>query len=159
MDKQAPAISGFFGEYRFLSNFWPCAITIVGIPYNSVEAAYQASKSSLIGVRRKFSQLMPKEAKGYGRKIVIMDGWNDMIKISSMELCLRAKFAIPALKRRLISTGNAELIEGNTWGDQFWGQCGGEGRNVMGKLLMMLRDEAIAYDEPPIVNDDPQIPF
>jgi predicted NAD-dependent protein-ADP-ribosyltransferase YbiA (DUF1768 family) len=33
------------------------------------------------------------------------------------------------------------LIEGNTWGDKFWGQVKGEGANYLGRLLMKVREE------------------
>ena len=43
------------------------------------------------------------------------------------------------LKRKLIGTGNIELIEGNTWKDTFWGVYKGKGRNELGKILMEIR--------------------
>ena len=42
---------------------------------------------------------------------------------------------------RLINTGDAILIEGNTWGDTYWGVCDGVGENRLGKLLMEVREE------------------
>jgi predicted NAD-dependent protein-ADP-ribosyltransferase YbiA (DUF1768 family) len=33
-----------------------------------------------------------------------------------------------------------ELIEGNWWGDTYWGVCNGVGENHLGKLLMKIRD-------------------
>ncbi len=45
------------------------------------------------------------------------------------------------LAQRLLATGDAELVEGNNWGDRFWGICRGEGRNELGKILMKVRDE------------------
>lgn len=51
------------------------------------------------------------------------------------EIC-KAKFSQnPDLARRLISTGDAELIEGNTWGDRVRGVCGGIGEKVLAKSL------------------------
>lgn len=146
-------ITEFDGEYRFLSNFWPCDITIVGIPYKNVEAAYQASKTTCLTTRRQFSDLWAKDARFKGRKIQIRPNWGDVMKVEIMELCLRAKFQIPELRARLISTEGCELIEGNDWNDRFWGVCRGSGRNVLGKLLMMLRDEAILYAPQYRVND------
>jgi hypothetical protein len=32
------------------------------------------------------------------------------------------------------------LIEGNTWGDTFWGVCNGVGENNLGKTLMNVRE-------------------
>ncbi len=45
------------------------------------------------------------------------------------------------LKRLLLATGDAELIEGNDWGDTIWGMCDGEGENLLGKILMKVRDK------------------
>ena len=57
-----------------------------------------------------------------------------------MEMVLNAKFAQnPTLMKRLIDTGNEELVEGNTWGDHFWG-VDEFGANNLGKLLMKIRD-------------------
>ena len=43
------------------------------------------------------------------------------------------------LRSRLITTGDALLVEGNTWGDTFWGQCDGVGENHLGRILMGVR--------------------
>jgi predicted NAD-dependent protein-ADP-ribosyltransferase YbiA (DUF1768 family) len=51
------------------------------------------------------------------------------------------------LARALDGTGNAELQEGNDWGDVFWGRVWNpgleiwEGENTLGRLLMELRQE------------------
>jgi len=44
------------------------------------------------------------------------------------------------LKERLLDTHNLELIEGNNWDDTYWGICNGRGRNMLGMLLMEVRD-------------------
>lgn len=49
------------------------------------------------------------------------------------------KFKNEELKIKLLQTGNEELIEGNTWGDKFWGICNGVGENNLGKILMEIR--------------------
>ena len=54
---------------------------------------------------------------------------------------LRYKFSNPDLKEKLLATGNEELVEGNWWGDQYWGICDGIGKNKLGKLLMKVRKE------------------
>lgn len=51
------------------------------------------------------------------------------------------KFYDPDLNAKLQETGDAELIEGNYWGDRFWGVCDGVGENHLGKLLMRVRSE------------------
>lgn len=49
------------------------------------------------------------------------------------------------LSEMLEATGDAELIEGNHWGDTFWGVCNGVGQNNLGKLLMAIRSENRMY--------------
>ena len=34
-----------------------------------------------------------------------------------------------------------ELVEDNAWGDTFWGRCNGIGKNHLGKILMVIREE------------------
>lgn len=129
----------FVGKYRFLSNFYPSPIIEMGITYPTVEHAYQAAKSPNINDKLRISQLpTPGEAKRAGMKLTISPGWNDS-KLSIMEELLQKKFEIPELKQKLINTGTSELIEGNTWGDTYWGVCNGKGENWLGKLLMHIR--------------------
>ena len=42
---------------------------------------------------------------------------------------------------RLLETGDVYLEETNTWGDVFWGVCNGKGENMLGQVLMLIRDE------------------
>ena len=62
-------------------------------------------------------------------------------KLGITEDVIRQKFNNPELKEKLIATGDAELIEGNPWGDTFWGVCEGKGENHLGKILMKIRSE------------------
>ena len=47
------------------------------------------------------------------------------------------------LKRRLLETGDEELQEGNNWYDTYWGVDihTGKGLNMLGKILMRIREE------------------
>jgi ribA/ribD-fused uncharacterized protein len=137
-----PLITSFSGTYAFLSNFHPCEIRFAGIGYHSVEAAYQASKTLDLDIRRTwFADCRnPGQAKKMGQKLKIRPDW-DQIKLKIMLRLLRKKFAIPELRDQLLSTKNAELIESNWWGDRFWGVCRGTGENNLGKLLMQVREE------------------
>jgi hypothetical protein len=65
----------------------------------------------------------------------------DLVKVKVMEAIVRAKFEDPELATRLLATGDAELEEGNSWGDRFWGTVNGKGHNHLGKILMMVRAE------------------
>jgi hypothetical protein len=59
-----------------------------------------------------------------------------------MKELVRAKFTQHwDLKQKLLETGDEELIEGNTWGDTFWGVFNGTGKNILGQILMEVRNE------------------
>ena len=134
-------ITKFDGKNRFLSNFYPAKVCILGINYLNTEAAYQASKTTDMETRELFCNLDPSAAKKLGRKIHMNRSDWDITKVECMELCLRAKFIIPELRDKLIATGDVQLIEGNYWNDTFWGVCKDEGQNMLGKLLMIIRDD------------------
>jgi predicted NAD-dependent protein-ADP-ribosyltransferase YbiA (DUF1768 family) len=50
------------------------------------------------------------------------------------------KFKDPILRKKLLDTGDADLVEGNTWHDQEWGAYKGVGNNYLGKILMVVRE-------------------
>ena len=58
-----------------------------------------------------------------------------------MKDLLEQKFAKPELKKLLLATDDMLLVEGNTWGDTYWGVCNGIGFNMLGKLLVELRSQ------------------
>ena len=133
-------IESFQGAYRFLSNFWPAEVEYEGLVYPSSEHAYQAAKTIDPEARKAFLDIKPGQAKRKGRKVVLREDWED-VKLDVMLDLLRAKFSNPELTKMLLDTGDRGLIEGNTWGDQFWGVCKGQGENHLGLLLMQVRDE------------------
>lgn len=136
------AITSFRGANGFLSNFHECKVKMPdGITYNSAEAAFQAQKTEDMDERRKFASMSPREAKKRGKNIELREGWDSM-RVDVMREVLAAKFANPELRRQLDSTAGRLLVEGNTWGDRFWGAVDGRGENVLGKLLMELRGDA-----------------
>ena len=88
----------------------------------------------------------PGKAKRMGRQVKLRPDW-EKVKLYYMELGLKLKFQDPALAKKLIETGDEELIEGNWWHDNTWGSCYCvkcsriAGRNLLGMLLMELRKE------------------
>jgi ribA/ribD-fused uncharacterized protein len=137
------AIDNFDGEYRFLSNFYYPSVVKddMGLEYTSVEAAYQAAKTLDYAKREPFTCMSPNQAKKVGRTLQpLRPDWEE-VKIEVMRGFLKQKFSDPELKQKLLDTGSRELIEGNWWGDRFWGVCKGKGKNWLGKLLMELRNE------------------
>ncbi|MBQ2856505.1 MAG: NADAR family protein [Bacteroidaceae bacterium] len=134
------SITRFSGEYEFLSNMYPCQVTYGGATYPSVENAFQAAKVLDPDQRRIFETLDPKQAKKLGKKVELRIDW-EKTKVVIMYDLLKSKFSDETLRSKLLETGDAELIEGNTWYDYFWGVCYGNGLNYLGKLLMQVRSE------------------
>lgn len=127
-------------KYRFLSNFWPAIVQFEGAWYPTVEHAYQAAKTTEKELRRAICLAKtPYIAKRLGNAVVVRDNWENL-KYSVMEDLVRQKFAIPDLQKLLLETGDEELIEGNTWGDVYWGVCDGKGQNNLGRILMFVRN-------------------
>lgn len=134
-------IDKFAAEYRFLSNFYPAKVKLDGLEYKTLENAYQAAKNFDLERRKMFLTLNAKQAKDEGQKTLLRPDWHQ-VKILVMTNLVRDKFSNnPELCAKLLETGDAELIEGNTWGDTFWGVCKGKGENHLGKILMKVRQE------------------
>jgi ribA/ribD-fused uncharacterized protein len=139
-----PPIDSFSGHYSWLSNFYRCSFAIGGVVYASTEHYYQAAKAPFgspeyIAIR---DAKNPAEAKRLGQLVILNSPDWEREKIGVMRRALSAKFRQNAnLTKWLLQTADAELIEGNTWNDTFWGVCKGKGRNELGKLLMELRAE------------------
>jgi ribA/ribD-fused uncharacterized protein len=132
-------INNFRGKYAFLSNFYSCSVEFCGMTFGSVESAYQAAKTDDMEERIKFTKYDSRTAKREGKKLKIRSQWNS-IKLTVMYNLLLRKFYDPELRQKLLDTGDEDLIEGNTWGDTYWGVCDGIGENHLGKLLMKVRE-------------------
>lgn len=134
-------ITTFQGQYRFLSNFYPCPVVLDGVTYPSVEHAYQAAKSLDHAYRLSLLTMTAGEAKRAGKAVGRMrPNWEKGLKLSVMRMLLRQKFRNPDLGKLLLDTAPFALVEENVWGDTFWGVCRGKGHNHLGKLLMETRD-------------------
>lgn len=135
-----PAIDRFQGEYRWLSNFHEAEVMYDGIMFPTNEHAFQATKANNFSERLWVLQSRtPGVAKRRGRKVNMRPDW-EQVKIDIMYEINRDKFSRhPELREKLLATGRAELIEGNDWGDTFWGVCDGKGKNNLGRILMNIR--------------------
>jgi ribA/ribD-fused uncharacterized protein len=132
-------IDRFDGPHRFLSNFSYSPVVCRGLVAQTVEHAYQASKTLQADA---FQHVMrsptPGEAKRRGRRVPLRADWDD-VKESVMWELLWQKFRDPKMSAALLATGDAKLIEGNNWGDTYWGQCNGRGANRLGTMLAYVR--------------------
>jgi hypothetical protein len=134
-------IDKFYGDYGFLSNFWLTPVVFDGEVYPSSEHAFQAAKSLDKSERKKIRECeTPGKAKRMGARVALRSDW-ETIKDGVMLDLIREKFKDKDLRDRLIATGTNELIEGNNWNDTYWGVCNSIGKNMLGKLLMQVRNE------------------
>lgn len=145
-------IGEFKGDFAFLSNFyelgnpipasWGEGALVRYVP--TTEHAYQAGKARLPDEFVWVCQSnTPDTSKRRGKQVKIRESF-EANKVSHMLHCVRLKFKVnPELAQRLLDTKDVLLIEGNNWGDQFWGVTlkDGVGKNVLGEILMLVRDE------------------
>jgi ribA/ribD-fused uncharacterized protein len=145
-------IDAFRGEYRFLSNFWPCYVNFGDLVYPSTEHAYQSAKVEDPVIKARIRDCStPAQAKEYLGIHNIQPGptWDINKKLEVMEQLQMIKFggSQPLLTRVLLATGDALLVEGNTWNDTFWGVCNNNGENNLGKILMQVRTDLFKKKE------------
>jgi len=146
-------IDSFRGEYGFLSNFYDCKVYYNGMTFKNSEAAYQAMKCLSAEEALSFQEHSASEAKHHGQLVKLRPDW-EQVKLRNMEEIVRAKFVQNVhLAKKLVATGDAELIEGNTWGDTYWGvdTRKKKGENHLGVILMGLRSELTAMNKPQFV--------
>ena len=145
-------IESFSGRYNFLSNFYPAKIEHQGITYPTLEHYYVSMKVkndqqidgkfiTYIDCRELIAKMPnPARVKQFGKIVKVRRDWDD-VKLDVMLWGVREKFKHTDLKDLLLSTGDEELVEGNTWNDTYWGICRGEGQHNLGKILMKVRME------------------
>ena len=138
----------FRDEYFFLSNFYKIPIFYDYKTWDTVEHLFQAAKFTDSKDREAIKNCeTPGQAKRLARTLQLRPDWEDK-KQEIMCKCLKMKFdQNPSLKEKLIDTENAVLVEGNSWHDNYWGECSCKkcekifGKNILGELLMQIRKE------------------
>lgn len=167
---QTTAITKFEGKHRWCSNFAEGTTVFRGITFRYRENAYQWAKGLLGGedlTSRKMrlfhedvidehgilsKQYTPFEAKKWGKKLLCPADWDeDTVKGAVMKEIVLDCFKRNAGHRiLLLDTDTVLLEEGNNWHDTYFGVCNGtcwkgphpsEGRNMLGKILMEVREE------------------
>ena len=82
----------------------------------------------------------PGEAKKLGRSFQLRPNWDDERDEVMFEACLAKFTQHEDLKKRILGTGDAFLVE-HTRNDRYWGDGGdGSGQNKLGKILMRVRE-------------------
>lgn len=133
-------IDKFQGSTRWLSSFQLCDVSYDEHSCKTVEHAYQAAKTKdPIEQEWVRNAKTPAVARKRGQRVTLRGDWEDA-KVGVMTELVYQKFSKDEhLKKLLLSTGSQHLIEGNDWGDKFWGVCDGEGLNHLGRILMDVR--------------------
>ena len=131
--------------YGFFSNFdRKHPITINGVEWPSTEHYFQAQKfagTDHVEAVRKAETPSESASMGRDRNRPLRKDW-EQVKDDVMREAVRAKFTQHAdMKALLLNTGDSELIE-HTINDSYWGDGGdGSGKNMLGKILMEIREE------------------
>lgn len=140
--------------YGAFSNLYRCTVEFEGETFATSEHAYQAGKARKAEVR-KWLLAAPSPAllamAAHGLYYWdIAPGWSTS-KFDRMRGVLRAKFTQHAdLRELLLSTGDARLVESATVDNEvnrLWGEVNGAGKNMLGVLLMEIREELRQEEE------------
>lgn len=134
-------VSEPFGEF---SNFAPFPVEIDGRRWPTTEHYFQAQKFA--GTEREeqvraAASPMTAARMGRSRAHPLRSDW-ESVKDAVMHSAVLTKFKQHAdLRHLLLSTGDAEIVE-HTKNDSYWGDGGdGSGRNMLGRILMAVREE------------------
>jgi len=134
---------------NWFSNMLPLdyPIKYQNIQYFTVENFYQAMKlpKNRTDLRLEISKMSPYEAKKNIRdkkKYTWCKLWTKEKSLEVMEYALTFKFKKGTTwYKKLMETGESDIIEWNNWNDIFWGKsivtC--EGENHLGEILMKIR--------------------
>lgn len=134
--------------YGAFSNLYRRPIVFEGETFPTGEHAYQAGKARKREVRAwLMSAPSPALLAMAAHGLYYWDvapGWSTT-KFDRMRNVLRAKFVQHEdLRDLLLSTANARLVESASVDNEVnrtWGEVNGVGKNMLGKLLMEVRDE------------------
>ena len=139
----------FFYEHEFyvFSNFSSFQLEWKGEVWMTSEHAYHSEKfedPEILNQLRRTRSAHDAMKLAYANRDKYRSNW-DEIKLNVMKDILRAKVAQhPYVKKKLLETGDKELIE-DSWRDSYWGWGPNkDGENHMGKLWMEIRDEVRA---------------
>ncbi len=153
MPKQQTIIE-FYGtsdEHGCFSNFAPYPIKLHGKTWPTTEHYFQAQKFPGTDHEeeiRKASSPAKAKKMGRSRKYRLRPDW-EKVKDGIMREGVLAKFTQHEdIRAILLGTGDAVLVE-HTRNDDYWGDGGdGHGKNRLGKILMSVREELRAREQP-----------
>ena len=135
-------IVGFKDEYGFLSNFYNHTVKVNGLFFQNNVAAFLAQMYSNKNQQRYFTKLLPAAAIRFFEmtRIKPPTDWDSKKEQIMYNIC-KNKFTNQRLREQLLATGDAELINESNFANDYWGRHDGQGENMLGKVLMRLRQE------------------
>lgn len=139
-------IKGFFGEYRYLSNFFPAPLLYRGLHFPSSEHAFMYAKLATDPDWQEYNHIVKltcAKVKQWGRNVKLRPDWEQAKRLVMLHV-VECKFhQNPAIAKLLKKTGDKYLEETNHWDDKIWGvdSTTGEGENALGKILMEVRTQ------------------
>ena len=134
------------------SNFAPTPIAVDGITFSSAESLFQVMKFTDTEARceiySKAGQGLKMTAKHYEKAVGVRHDWG-MLIVDALKYVLMLKYEqSPEFRKELTSTGNKYIVEDQTSfkkpADTYGAKPtpdGWSGPNLMGRLLMELRDK------------------
>ena len=143
-EKEQKPIFFYEGEFYSFSNFSSFAIEWKGKLWMTSEHVYQSEKFDDEGLKEeiRMTRSAHDSKKVAGKnKDKYRKNW-DEIKLNVMEEILREKIKQhPYVMKKLIDSGDREIIE-DSWRDDYWGWGPNkDGQNNLGKIWMKLREE------------------
>ena len=149
-------------EHWILSNIASCPLEIEGIPFKNSEHLFQTLKfATPASITAVYQSKSPKMTAKHWQKVGghRREDWGEII-LDVMKFCLQKKYEqCPEFRAELDSTKEYNIVElqdrkndkassrANAWGVKTKGQ-NYEGANLMGRLLMELRDGEMEYKLP-----------
>ena len=149
-------------NHWILSNISSCSLEVEGIPFKSSEHLFQTLKfATPASITAVYQSKSPKMTAKHWQKVGghRREDWGEII-LDVMKFCLQKKYEqCPEFRAELDSTQGYNIVElqdrksdkassrANAWGVKSKGQ-NYEGPNIMGRLLMELRDGEMEYKLP-----------
>jgi len=154
----------FKGDKRYLSNMYVSQIKMLkeykkifplfemyfdDYIYNSSEHIYQLLKfDSLEWISLIKGTDQPQKTKTLSRDYlktdnVVRGNWDIYLKDNAMRIALFLKFSQNKELLKELQDAKGPLEEKNDWEDKYWGTYNGKGLNILGEMLMTIRDKGL----------------
>jgi len=153
--KSTNNVIAFAGRYSPLSNLYPTTLEVDGLTYTSSEHCYQHKKCIAAGNTSAAAAVLlsvePEDAMVAGSTVKPSQEWIQKEGLGIMKQALKAKFHPQHMKAKLTACGKRLIVEATR--SRIWGigqpftspnvlqPDTYNGQNLLGTLLMELRDE------------------